>query len=103
MQKLRNIMPKAPGSSSPVKNEPYGKESPKKQRAGAAASSKITWTEEMDKTMISHVLSISEIKLHYNWTDLQKNHFPHLTVKQVCHARRAVLRRGFILAENLPR
>lgn len=83
VQKLRNIMPKAPGSSSPVKNEPYGKESPKKQRAGAAASSKITWTEEMDKTMISHVLSISEIKLHYNWTDLQKNHFPQLTVKQV--------------------
>jgi hypothetical protein len=74
-------MPKAPSSSSPVKNEPYEKESPKKQRA---AFRKGTWTEEMNRDMISHVLSISDIKLRYNWADLQKSKFPHLTVKQVC-------------------
>jgi hypothetical protein len=74
-------MPKAPSSSSPVKSEPYEKGSPKKQRA---AFQKGTWTEEMNRDMISHVLSISDIKLRYNWADLQKSKFPHLTVKQVC-------------------
>jgi hypothetical protein len=73
-------MPKASSSSSPVKSEPYEKESPKKQRA---AFQKGTWTEEMNRDMISHVLSISDIKLRYNWADLQKSKFPHLTVKQV--------------------
>jgi hypothetical protein len=67
-------MPKAAASSSPVKSEPYEKESPKKQRT---AHSKGTWTEEMNRDMISHVLSISDIKLRYNWADLQKNKFPH--------------------------
>lgn len=73
-------MPKAPGSPTiEAKTEPYEKQSPpcpKKQRATA-------WTEEMNRDMISHVLSISDIQLRYNWADLQKNKFPHLTVKQV--------------------
>ena len=71
-------MPKTPGSSPKAKAEPYRKESPKKQ-----AATKITWTEEADRAMIRHVLSNSEIKLRYNWTELQKSTFPDLTVKQV--------------------
>jgi len=74
-------MPKAPSTTADAvpKQEPYSKSSPQKGRARP-----ITWTEEMDKAMISHVLSRSEIRFNFDWPALQKSTFPELSVQQVC-------------------
>ncbi|KAG7530615.1 hypothetical protein FFLO_04917 [Filobasidium floriforme] len=37
----------------------------------------------MDKKIINHILSISDINLRYNWPELVKNEFPDLTTKQL--------------------
>jgi hypothetical protein len=99
-------MPKLPSSPPKVKNEPYAKTSPSKQQATSSSSVKseptektssgtekappakkggkgVTWTPDMDKGLVIHVLSNSNINLRFNWADLQKNKFPHLTVVQV--------------------
>ena len=39
----------------------------------------------MDKKIINHVLSISDINLRYNWPDLIKKEFPTLNTKQASH------------------
>jgi len=72
-------MPKASSSSpSPdVKPNPYPKESPKK------GLKLVSWTEDMDREIISHILSSSDIKLVFNWAQLQQKSFPELTTKQV--------------------
>jgi hypothetical protein len=71
-------MPKATSSTpSSVKQEPYSKESPKKER-----SQKVAWTEEMDKIMINHILSNAAITFNYDWPTLQKL-LPGLSVTQV--------------------
>jgi hypothetical protein len=88
-------MPKAPSSTaSPTKSEPYAKGSPSKQKASAtikddlpekSSPSKkgITWTDDMDKKLMIHVLSRSDINLRYDWADAVKSEFPDLSVKQV--------------------
>ena len=71
-------MPKTGSTtSSDVKQEPYPKQSPKKER-----SQKIAWTDEMDKIMINHILSNAAITFNYDWPTLQKL-LPGLTVTQV--------------------
>ncbi|KAH8081941.1 hypothetical protein HD553DRAFT_344015 [Filobasidium floriforme] len=88
-------MPKVPFSTaSPTKAEPYPKGSPSKQKASpttkddlpekSSPSKKgITWTDDMDKKLMIHVLSRSEITLRYDWADAVKNEFPDLSVKQL--------------------
>jgi hypothetical protein len=80
-------MPKVPGTTADVvpNQRPYPKQSPQKGRAQP-----ITWTEEMDEIMISHVLSRSEIRFHFDWAALQKSAFPELSVQQVRHRVPAV-------------
>ena len=75
-----STMPKVPSAAGDTvpKEEPYSKSSPQKGRARP-----ITWTEEMDKAMISHVLSRSEIRFNFDWPALQKSTFPELSVQQV--------------------
>jgi hypothetical protein len=79
-------MPKAPTSptSAKVKSEPYPPESPTKSpsKGKGTAARGVTFTEEMDKKIINHILSISDINLRYNWPELVKNEFPDLTTKQ---------------------
>ena len=79
-------MPKAPTSptSATVKSEPYPSDSPSKSptKAKGGQVRGVTFTEEMDKEIIHHILSISDINLRYNWPDLVKNKFPNLTTKQ---------------------
>lgn len=77
-------MPKAKNSSTDVKAEPYEKESPKKGRASPTKGAKgVSWTKDMDDQVLQHVLARSDINLRFDWADLQKNNFPHLTVTQV--------------------
>lgn len=90
-----NAMPKNPSSNqSPTKSEPYAKGSPSKQKTsattkddlpGKSSPSKkgITWTDDMDKKLMIHVLSRSDINLRYDWADAVKSEFPDLSVKQV--------------------
>jgi hypothetical protein len=88
-------MPKNPSSNqSPTKSEPYAKGSPSKQKTsattkddlpGKSSPSKkgITWTDDMDKKLMIHVLSRSDINLRYDWADAVNSEFPDLSVKQV--------------------
>jgi hypothetical protein len=88
-------MPKAPSSTpSPAKSEPYAKGSPSQQKTSATTSDElpeksspakkgITWTDDMDKKPMIHVLSRSDINLRYDWADAVKSEFPDLSVKQV--------------------
>lgn len=94
-------MPKVPSSTpSPIKSEPYAKGSPSKQKTSATTSDelpeksspakkggkgggKVTWTPEMDKKVMVHILKHSKIDLVFNWAELQKEEFPDLTVIQV--------------------
>jgi hypothetical protein len=100
-------MPKAPSSPTKAKTEPYDKTSPKKQSAsssvkdepddntahgngktspakkGGKGGGKVTWTPEMDRKVMVHILKHSKIDLVFNWAELQKEEFPDLTVIQV--------------------
>jgi hypothetical protein len=97
-------MPKLPSSPTKAKAEPYEKTSPKKQSAvksdpdegatfgnekaspakkGGKSAKGVTWTPEMDKDVMIHILKHSDINLRFNWSELQKEKFPHLTVVQV--------------------
>ena len=74
-------MPKAPSSIPDVKADPYEKPSPSKQKASGAKG--VSWTEDMDEQVIRHVLTKSDINLRYDFNELQKTAFPHLTPTQV--------------------
>ena len=79
-------MPQAcsdPASPS-VKTEPYPPQSPSKGRAGPAKG--VSFTEDMDKNIINHVLSISDINLRYNWSDLANGALKQFTAKQASRA-----------------
>lgn len=88
-------MPRVPSATpSPIKSEPYVKGSPSKQKTSATTSDElpeksspskkgITWTDDMDKKLMIHVLSQSTINLRYDWADAVKNEFPDLSPKQV--------------------
>lgn len=75
-------MPKAPPNpaSPTVKSDPYPPESPSKSRGASAKG--VTFTEEMDRKIINHILSISDINLRYNWPELVKKEFPTMNTKQ---------------------
>lgn len=78
-------MPKAPvdSSSSPVKSEPYPSQSPTKSGKAGGGKGGAIFTDEIDKQIMNHVLSISDINLRYNWPDLAKSGLPQFTPKQV--------------------
>jgi hypothetical protein len=75
-------MPKSTDNAAPtVKQEPYPKESPKKERKPSIKN--VTWTEEMDRKVIAYVLAMANIQFTFNWVGLQQESFPELTPKQV--------------------
>jgi hypothetical protein len=77
-------MPKAPAgsSSSPVKSEPYPPQSPTKSGKAGGGKGGAIFTDEIDRQIMNHVLSISDINLRYNWPDLAKSGLPQFTPKQ---------------------
>jgi hypothetical protein len=78
-------MPKAPAgsSSSPVKSEPYPSQSPTKSGKAGGGKGGAIFTDEIDRQIMNHVLSISDINLRYDWPDLAKSGLPQFTPKQV--------------------
>jgi hypothetical protein len=77
-------MPKAPAgsSSSPVKSEPYPPQSPTKSGKAGGGKGGAIFTDEIDRQIMNHVLSISDINLRYNWPDLAKSGLSQFTPKQ---------------------
>lgn len=75
-------MPRAQASQSskPTKTTskaPYPSPATKHAKA-------VLWTDEMDKIMIKHIMSQSEVWIKFDWAKLIKEEFHGMNEKQVC-------------------
>jgi len=80
-------MPRAQSSHAAKSHKakpPYASSSSSSQKS-KAKTKPAEWTEEMDNTVIDHVMARSEIWIKFDWKELIKEDMPGMKVDQVCH------------------